>query len=133
MSDKTSTFTVHAVGENSGDRFDGQFTTRNVLSFRQQLDRDQTRRRLLGEVPAGTVPVQRVLISSEMLAELSVRVVDSPKWWRDSDNGIDLEDDEVLVEVYNKTMAKVAEYDAAKRGDGGKAQGDLAKNQPPKE
>lgn len=133
MSDKTSTFTVHVTGENSGDRFDGQFTTRNVLSFRLQLERDQTRRRLLGEVPPGTVPTQRVLMSSEMLAELSVRVVESPKWWREADNGQDLEDDEVLVEVYNKTMAKVAEYDAAKKGDGGKAQVDLAKNPPPKE
>lgn len=123
-------FSISVVGEETGLPFGGPFKVRTRLSFRQQLFRDERRRQLLGEVPAGTIPSDRARQASEMFAELDVRIVDAPKWWRDADNGLDLQDDNVLIEVHAKTMKAVADADAATKDAGTGAQADLKANQP---
>jgi hypothetical protein len=123
-------FTVdNFKGTTTGTLFTGKFKVRTRLSFRDQLRRDEIRRSLLG--PTGTEASQGAAFVASLVSEMSVRVIDSPKWWTASDGGMELADLNVLSEVF--ALAVKAEQDlvASLVKDGDKAQADLKANQPP--
>lgn len=99
---KDQAFTVSVVGEVSGETFRGEFRAVRFLTHRQQLILDQKRRELLGGSPdqAGV----RAKNQAEIFAQLSVRIVQAPRWWLESGNGMDLIDDNVMVEVFNGAL-----------------------------
>jgi hypothetical protein len=53
-----------------------------------------------------------------MLGQLFVRILEGPKWWKDSDGGLDLEDENVIGELYRIVDLKVneSEDDLSKEG-----------------
>lgn len=99
---KDQAFTVSVVGETSGETFRGEFRAVKFLTHRQQLLLDQKRRELLGGVPeqAGV----RAKNQAEIFAQLYVRLSDAPRWWLESGSGMDLIDDNVMVEVFQGAM-----------------------------
>jgi hypothetical protein len=116
-------FTVDVVGERTKDRKVGKFTVKKRLSFRDQLNRDNLRRELLG--PAAGQPSPRAISASNIFSELGVRIVEAPSWWTDNNSGMDLEDDKVVGEVYDRTMDIEEEDKKASEKDGEKATEDL--------
>jgi len=113
-------FTVDVLGDVSGVQRTGKFTVKRRLSFRDQLARDNFRRSLLG--PSVGDPYVRAANLAELFSETMVRIIDAPSWWKDSDNGLELEDDNVFRAVYIKTMecdveAKRAMAEAAKKAE----------------
>ena len=91
-------FTVSVVGET----FRGEFRAFRFLSHRQQLMLDQKRREILGANP--DFASQRAKNQAEIFAQLFVRLSDAPKWWSESGYGMDLVDDNIMVEVFNGVM-----------------------------
>ena len=123
-------FTVDNLkGTTTGTLFNGKFKVRTRLSFRDQLRRDEIRRSLLG--PTGTEATQGAAFVASLVSEMSVRVIESPKWWKDSEGGMDLADMNVLSEVF--ALAAKAEQDLIDSlvKEGVSAQADLKANQPP--
>lgn len=115
-------FTVSVVGEVSGETFRGEFRAVKFLTHRQQLLLDQKRRELLGSNPdqAGV----RAKNQAEIFAQLFVRLSNAPKWWIESGQGMDLIDDNVMVEVFNAAL-KVEEeavQEMKKKAEAAKAQ-----------
>jgi hypothetical protein len=115
-------FTVSVVGETSGETFRGEFRAVKFLTHRQQLLLDQKRRELLGTSPdqAGV----RAKNQAEIFAQLFVRLSSAPKWWLESGQGMDLVDDNVMVEVFQSAV-KVEEEAVAemkKRAEAAKEQ-----------
>lgn len=99
---KDQAFTVSVVGETSGETFRGEFRAVKFLTHRQQLLLDQKRREILGVNPESAST--RAANQAEIFAQLFVRLSDAPKWWLESGNGMDLVDDNVMVEVFNGAM-----------------------------
>jgi hypothetical protein len=100
---KDQAFTVSVVGETSGETFRGEFRAVKFLTHRQQLILDQRRRELLGANPdSATV---RAKNQAEVFAQLFVRLTETPKWWLESGNGMDLVDDNVMVAVFENCMS----------------------------
>jgi hypothetical protein len=99
---KDQAFTVSVVGETTGETFRGEFRAYKFLTHRQQLMLDQKRRELLG-ANAETASV-RARNQSEVFSQLFVRLSEAPKWWLESGNGMDLVDDNVMVEVFTAAM-----------------------------
>lgn len=96
------------VGDVTGERYEGRFAVKDRLSHADHLWQDRTRRLLLGDAP-GQQSV-RATMTAEMLAQLAVRVLESPSWWSSSQDqtgvaGMTLEDENLLAEVYSKCMA----------------------------
>ena len=118
-------FTVSATGEVSGRTLSGKFTVKRRLSFKDQLAKDNRRRELLG--PAKGEPSASMTALAEVMSELYVRVVDAPSWWKDSDDGLNLEDDAIVGAVYNKTMEIAVESNVTLKAAADKAKADLAK------
>jgi len=115
-------------GTTTGTPFNGKFKVRTRLSFRDQLRRDEIRRSLLG--PTGTEASQGAAFVASLVSEMSVRVIDSPIWWKASDGGMELADLNILSEVF--ALAAKAEQDLINSlvTEGDKAQADLKANQP---
>ena len=113
-------FTVDVTGETTGKPFKGIFKTKLRLSHRDQLRQDEIRRELLGKNPETASP--RAQNAAEVFSFVLAHLIETPTLWSVNGNGLDLEDDNVVSEVYSKIVeAKVeaqnklkAEADAAK-------------------
>lgn len=111
----TATFIVNEIGQNTGMPYEGKFVIKTILSRRDNFIADERRRMIIGMNPAGAMPSLQG--EALMLSLLSVRIMESPKWWTDSDNGLDLKDENIIGVLYQLCEEKAKEYQA-----------DLAKN-----
>jgi hypothetical protein len=118
-------FTVRDVGETTGTSYAGKFKVKTRLSHRDRLNIDNLRRQLLGPVPEGNMPSERAINTAEIFSQLGFRIIEAPSWWTSADNGLGLDDDNIVGKVYNAALK--AESDEIKKvqGDGEQAKTDL--------
>jgi hypothetical protein len=120
-------FTISVTGDTTGEKWVGSFKAKARLSHRDQLTKDRIRRELLGP-DAGNAST-RALNQSEIFAQLTVRLSESPSWWRDSGNGLDLADDNVVAEVFEACLRIERESLDALTKEGEEAKAELQKNE----
>jgi hypothetical protein len=101
-------FNVKVTGEVSNEEYAGLFKMRPILPHALQLEQDRLRREYLGGMADSASP--RAANQASIFAYLAVRVTEAPSWWKDSNNGFALYDDNVVGAVYNTALAKVEEY-----------------------
>lgn len=108
-----TTFTISEVGDVTQETFKAEFVTSTVLSGRQQLLQDQLYREYVGKDPQwADADIRRrcdimATINSALQAPL-------PQFWRESNNGWDLLDDNVMLAVY-AGVVKALNEEAEKR------------------
>lgn len=107
--DNEGQFSIHLTGDVTGETWEGDFTAKKRLSHRDTLKKDNYRRQLLGE--AGGMPTERAVEAAVMVSELEVRLLKWPDWWVPRGKGLDLEDDNILSDVWAKALK--VEKDAA--------------------
>ena len=95
-----ASFSINIEGESTGERYVGSFKCKVRLSMRDNIVKDNIRRQLLSNNPTEADGLAADLATAA--GELAVRILDAPPWWKASDNGLDLEDTSVLVEVFNQ-------------------------------
>jgi hypothetical protein len=111
-------FEVDLIGEESGERFQGSFVYKRLtIGKKREVIQDQILlngkfksinelRAELGQELLAGVEGNRILSSIEqtnnMIAFLKHALVECPKWFKDSNYGIDLEDTNVLAAISNK-------------------------------
>jgi len=118
----SESFVVNVNGDTTGENQTGKFVAKKRLSFNDQLRRDNFRRQMLGEAPGEPTP--RVASMATVFSELLVRLLEAPSWWVDADEGRELEDENVIVDVYEKALkvesdakAEIAKRAAEARGE----------------
>jgi hypothetical protein len=104
----TATISINEVGEVTGLPFSGKFLIKTVLSRRDNFLADERRRFMLGSNPNGALP--NLQGEALILGILSVRIIESPKWWSDSDNGLELADDNIIGTLFKLSEEKAAEH-----------------------
>ena len=119
------TFNISVVGETTGEKWTGQFTTKVRLSHRDHLRLDSIRRELLGVNPESASP--RARQSADIFASASVHITKAPSFWTSSGNGMDLADDNVLAEVWAGIEKAKTEYAQSLKLDEDLAKQELAK------
>ena len=96
-------FAINETGDVSGREYVGVFQCKSRLSHLDRFKSDQIRRSLLGGVdPNAAGPIAQNMASA--FAEISVRIVEAPDWWKQSNSGVDLPDYNVVTEIYTKCM-----------------------------
>lgn len=123
-------FNVDVKGETTGERFQGSFTVKQILTVREQAQVG-----LLADTYNGgsrTIP-RNVALMNLAIAELEVRIMQdkkgaqlAPSWWRDSDDGRDLLDVNVLYDIYNQALLAEKAYKTRVSGEAQEAE-DAAK------
>lgn len=116
-------FTLTVVGDTSDTTWTGEFRAKKWLSHRDQLLKDQVRRELLGGQTG--LATDRAVTTSMILSELRVRLSKFPAWWAEMGMGIDLADDNVIGEIYDKAIAIEADAVEAKKKKAEKIQEQL--------
>lgn len=129
MADEANTaqFSISEDGETSGTRWVGKFRAKKKLSLRDQLNRDKVKRELLGTM--GGIPDPRPESIAIIVAELSVRLVEAPDWWRELGNGLDMEDGNVVTKIWDEALKVQEDYDAERRKRAEEARGVLKEKQ----
>lgn len=100
-------FTIDVTGETTGKAFKGLFKTKIRLSHRDNLRMDEIRRELLGK--GAEYPSPRAVNASEIFSMLAIHLIEVPQWWKMEGDGLDLEDDNVVAEVYGRVVEAKAE------------------------
>lgn len=118
-------FTISVTGDTTNEKWVGTFKCKPRLSHRDQLTKDRIRRELLG--PDANNASTRALNQSEIFAQLAVRLSESPSWWKDNGNGLDLADDNVVAEVFEACLRVEKESVEALTKDGEAAKAELQK------
>lgn len=81
----------------------GKFVAKMRLSHRDNLKMDGFRRQLLGDKPEAAGDEAQG--TATVFAKLWTHITDAPSWWKDSGNGLDLEDGAPVMDVFNALVA----------------------------
>jgi hypothetical protein len=94
-----SVFDIQVEGDTTFKKYEGQFTVRCVLSMGQKHGMELEKTRLLGN---HANPSEELLGLAIIFANLRAKVIDGPEWWKQSNGGVTIKDENVLVELYNQ-------------------------------
>jgi len=109
-------FDISVNGDESNTVFLGSFTyKRPTIAVRSMIE--QMRVRLNGDLRTLD---NDIALNNEALSMLRFTLIDSPQWWKDSDYGGNLHDENVIFELYNKCIQFESEW--RKKVFGGKAE-----------
>ena len=82
-----------------GERREGNFTVKCRLTLRERQRMELDKSRLLG---GHTSPTDALMGISVMVATLNTHITEAPEWWKQSDSGLDLDDESIVVELYDR-------------------------------
>ena len=100
-------FDFDAVGLTTGKKYDGQFTVVCILNMARKHALEIEKTRLMADF---SNPTETLFGLATILANLRVRIVNSPEWWKQSSGGFQLMDEDVLVTLYDKVMEAEAKW-----------------------
>lgn len=104
---KEKTFTFEHIGEDTGRKYEGQFTVRCVLNVGQKHALALEKTRLQGSY---TNPTDDLAGLAIILANLRAKIVEAPEWWKQSQGGATVEDESALVVLYRKVQEAEFEW-----------------------
>lgn len=96
---KEKTFEFNHIGLLTGKKYDGRFTVLCLLNVGQKHLMALEETRLLGNYKSPTPDLEGLAM---ILANLRAKIVEAPEWWKQSNGGNIIDDEEILVELYKK-------------------------------
>jgi hypothetical protein len=100
-------FDIDVRGDATLKEYKGQFTCRCVLTMGQKHALELEKSRLLGSY---TNPTDDLIGIAVIFANLRQKLIDGPEWWKQSAGGTTINDENVLVEVFNKIQKAENEW-----------------------
>jgi hypothetical protein len=120
---KESAFDFDHTGVDTSKRYEGQFKVLCLLDMGQKHRLELEKTRLLGNYPNPTDGLAGISI---ILANLRIKIIDAPEWWKQSNGGYAIQDEDALVALYDKVLAAEAEWRKQMVEKGKKAQAETA-------
>lgn len=100
-------FNLSVKGEATGLKYEGTFKVKCLLTTAEKVNIGLRIDAYNGG--SKTVP-QGIAVLNATLAELDVRIMESPSFWKDSDGGRQLMDTNVIYEIFAKTNAAEEDF-----------------------
>ena len=94
-------FIFEHIGEISGRKYEGTFTVRCMLNMAEKRTLEIEKSALSADL---SNPTSNLSALSSVVANLRVRTVKSPDWFKQSIMSLDLLDDDVYFELYGKYL-----------------------------
>lgn len=111
---KEKTFSIDVKGETTYQQYTGEFTVRAILNMGQKHQVELQKTQLQADTKS---PTRELAAISLILAELRVRIIKGPDWWKDSERGAFIDDENVLIEIYDKITEAENEWKKEVRGE----------------
>jgi hypothetical protein len=122
---ETFSFSISERGDSTGETYNWAFTAKRRLSIRDQINKDSTRRLLVGERMQDATSA--TMMNAEILSLLSVSITESPKDWQETNGGLDFYDDNVLFKIYETIVKEQTAATKATEKSGDEAKVKLGK------
>ncbi len=90
-----------------GNRYEGNFTVKCLLSAGEKHRLELEKTRLLGN---SINPTDELVGLAVVLSNLRHRITDAPNWWAQSRGGETIQEEDVLAELYAKTQDAEIEW-----------------------
>ena len=90
-----------------GKKYDGQFTVLCVLDMKARHRLELEKTRLLGNFSNPTDELGGIAV---VLANLRVRIVNAPEWWKQSEGGYNIQDFDALTALFDKVLNAETEW-----------------------
>lgn len=116
---------VRVKGDTTGEEYAGNFKVKPLLSHGEQVGIDALMRDMLGARVSDAS--RRAYNQANLLAECQMRIIEAPSWWKDSQNGAGLFDDNVLAAVYAAVVKVEEDYKKELKAAAEAAKADIAK------
>lgn len=107
---RQKSFDLDLTGESTDLQYKGTFTVKVGLSMQEQHTVELERTRMMADYKNPSPGLMRIAIA---LSDLTVRIVESPSWWRETGNGYDILDRNVVEEIFIKSMDAETEWKKA--------------------
>lgn len=107
LPDKESVFDFDFTSDLTGKKYEGRFTVLCRLDMGQKHRLELEKTRLLGNYPNPTDGLAGIAV---VLANLRIKVTDAPDWWKQSNGGYLIEDEDALVTLYDRVIAAETEW-----------------------
>lgn len=98
---KERSFSLEEKGLTTGLPYKGEFTVRAILNMGQKHALELEKTMLQADMKSPTPGLSGI---SNVLAELRVRIIKGPTWWRDSEGGALIDDENILIALYTKIL-----------------------------
>lgn len=116
-------FSFSHVGSTTGKKYEGTFTVKCVLNLADKRRLELEKSNLSADL---SNPTDNLSVLSTIVSNLRVRVINSPDWFKQSIQTLDIIDDDILFEVYKAALDKSDEwFDEVKKQSLGESQGNL--------
>jgi hypothetical protein len=103
---KERTFGFSYVSDESGLTYDGTFTVKCKLNVAEKYQLELEKSRLMSDMANPSNGLMGIAIA---LSTLRVRIVDGPNWWTQG-KGINIEDEDVLVALFERVETECMEW-----------------------
>jgi hypothetical protein len=123
-----TTFQFSCTGSETMQRYSGEFTVKLLLTNGEILKVGR-----LTDQFTGSSPTFLYTNFARALAELHVRIVEAPKFWKDSMSGLELADQNVILELDTKIAEKIVEYKTSVKAAAEQSEKNAKKDEPREE
>lgn len=96
---KERTFHFEHIGADTGTKYEGRFTVLCLLNVGQKHNLALEKTRLLGNYANPTDDLAGFAV---ILANLRAKIVEAPEFWKQSQGGAVIDDEDVLVALFRK-------------------------------
>jgi hypothetical protein len=120
------TFPVKIVGERTKHVYEGKFKVKCLLTLEETVEKDL---KYDSYTRGSTTLLAESRVYARAVAELEARVIDAPSWWKDSNDGRNLLDKNVVLELANLALDAEKVYDERIEKAAKEAEEELEKQQ----
>lgn len=92
-------FDIDMVGETTNLQYKGTFTAKCVLNIAGKHSLELEKTRLMADYANPSAGLAGIAIA---LATIRAKIVDGPAWWKDSDMGSTIMDENVIFKMYDE-------------------------------
>lgn len=107
LPENSKRFKISVRGETSNKQWDGEFEAVCMPTLRQKADASVMEARLNGDLESIDGATR---LYHQMVSQLSFRLIAAPDWWLNSNGGQDLQDLNVVFEVYKQCAEAEREW-----------------------
>ena len=95
-------FSISVVGDTTGEKFEGQFSTKCILNMTEKHSKELEKTRLMADYANPSASLAGI---AEILSTIRVKLTKWPDWWSNLDYGSKILDENIIVAIYDEVQA----------------------------